>query len=274
MNPNKYSITFACYNAVEYTELCINSLIKSGTPLSRVAVVDNASKDSTNKYLESLPLGARIYNQKNLGCGTAWNQGILALQSEWTIIMNNDIIVSSGWIKNLIGKAESLNLKVASPAMIEGLLDYDFDEFSQMASEKMMESQRKQTQHAVCLAVHESVWQEVGYFQPVPKLLGFEDTLFFHELEKEKVARAILGSSWIHHFGSVTQTLMKQEKKMSLKDGLGNRYNYRLLNQSWIERKWRKHLRKQTQQQWRQMELNQYGMTLHGQRNNNSFEWR
>jgi glycosyltransferase involved in cell wall biosynthesis len=273
MNPNKYSITFACYNAVEYTKLCINSLIKSGTPLDRVVVVDNASKDGTADYLSSLPLGGRIFNRQNMGCGTAWNQGALFHQSEWTVIMNNDIITPQGWIENLIGAAEQLNLKVASPAMIEGKLDYDFDVFSLSAQKKMGLVSRKYTQHAVCLAVHESVWHEVGYFQAVPKLLGFEDTLFFHELAKENISRAILGASWLHHFGSVTQSLMKQEKNLSLNQGLANRYNYRLLNQSWLERKWRKYQRKKQQNRWHDQELAQYGMTLHGQRKNNSFEW-
>lgn len=273
MNPNKYSITFACYNAVAYTKLCIDSLIKAGTPLDRIVVVDNASTDETANYLSSLPLGGRIHNQINLGCGTAWNQGALFHQSEWTIIMNNDIIASRGWIDSLIGKAEALHLKVASPAMIEGNLDYDFDQFSLSAHEKMCEAVRRHTQHAVCLAVHQSVWQDVGYFQAVPKLLGFEDTLFFHELEKEKISRAILGASWLHHFGSITQTLMKQEKKISLNQGLANRYNYRLLNQHWLERKWRKYQRKKQQTEWRNQELSKYGMTLHGQRNNNAFEW-
>jgi hypothetical protein len=66
---------------------------------------------------------------------------------------------------------------------------------------------------------------------------------------------------------------MKQEKNLSLNQGLANRYNYRLLNQSWLERKWRKYQRKKQQNRWHDQELAQYGMTLHGQRKNNSFEW-
>ena len=78
----------------------------------------------------TLPLGGRTFNQRNLGCSAAWNQGALALQSEWSIIMNNDVLVSHHWIESLIQTAERLNLKVISPALIEGSLDYDFDFFS------------------------------------------------------------------------------------------------------------------------------------------------
>jgi GT2 family glycosyltransferase len=137
MNPSKYSLTFACYNSVEYTKKCIDSMVAHGTPLDRLVVVDNQSTDSTRDYLMTLPLGGRIFNQHNLGCGAAWNQGALALQSEWSIIMNNDVLVSPHWIENLIQTAERLNLKVISPALIEGPLDYDFDAFSAKASQTM-----------------------------------------------------------------------------------------------------------------------------------------
>jgi GT2 family glycosyltransferase len=102
MNSLKYSITFACYNQVTYTRQCIESMIKHGLDLSRVVVVDNDSSDETREYLSTLPLGGRILNKSNMGCGVAWNQGALALQSEWTIIMNNDVLVSRGWVENLI----------------------------------------------------------------------------------------------------------------------------------------------------------------------------
>jgi len=237
MNPSKYSITFACYNSVEYTKLCIESMIKFGTPLDRLVVVDNGSKDDTREYLHKLPLGGRIYNNQNLGCGVAWNQGALTLQSEWTIIMNNDVLVSHQWIESLINVAEQRGLKVISPSLIEGVQDYNFDSFSINAQSKMFKALRIGGRHAVCLAVHESVWLEVGYFQPIPKLFGYEDTIFFNELSKAKIEPAITGSSWLHHFGSITQSAMKQEQGLTQREGLSSRYNYRLLNQSWLERK-------------------------------------
>ena len=46
-------------------------MVVHGTPLDRLVVVDNHSTDGTRDYLSTLPLGARIFNQHNLGCGTA-----------------------------------------------------------------------------------------------------------------------------------------------------------------------------------------------------------
>lgn len=273
MEKSKYSLTFACYNSVEYTKLCIDSMIKHGTPLDRLVVIDNGSKDETRDYLLTLPLGGRIYNQQNLGCGVAWNQGALHLQSEWSIIMNNDVLVSPCWIENLISTAESIGAKIISPALIEGVLDYDFDDFVLKNQEKMQSTHRIGGKHAVCLAVHESVWMDIGYFTPVPKLLGYEDTLFFNEAAKSNIKMAMTGSSWLHHYGSITQTAMKLERGLSQSDGLGYRYNYKLLNQSWLERKLRKRSRKKQEKRWRDDELKSHSMTIHGIRKNNTFEW-
>ncbi len=273
MKPLDYAVTFACYNQVDYTRQCVDSMIKHGLDLSRLIVIDNGSTDDTYSYLSSLPLGGCIFNKANLGCGVAWNQGALVLQAEWTIIMNNDVLVSAGWLENMLRVAEQQGLKIISPALIEGILDYDFDDFSRDATTKMKNVLWINARHAVCLAVHQSVWLEIGYFQPIPKLFGYEDTLFFHEADKAGISIGMTGASWLHHYGSVTQTAMKQELGLSQKDGLTNRYNYRLLQQSWLTRKLNKFKKLQAEQQWSQQEIATYGMSIHGLRKNGTFLW-
>lgn len=267
------TITFACYNQVEYTRQCIESMVRAQTPLDRLVIVDNASSDETFDYLSSLPLGQIIRNRNNLGCGVAWNQGALGLQSDWTIVMNNDVIVSTGWIDNLINAATQNNLDIISPAMIEGKLDYDFDAFSQKASATMQHVLRPGWPHAVCLAIHKRVWQEAGYFRATPKLLGYEDTLFFHEARLAGMRMATTGASWIHHYGSITQSAMKRERGLQQKDDLGQRYNHRLLNQSWLTRKLDKLRTNRQLKSWRQEELDVYGMALWGQSGTGEIIW-
>ncbi|HKI74898.1 MAG TPA: glycosyltransferase [Pseudomonadales bacterium] len=269
-----YAITFACYNQVEYTRQCVDSMKKHGDDLARVVAVDNGSTDDTREYLSGLPLGGCIFNKDNLGCGVAWNQGVLAHQAEWSIVMNNDVLVSHHWIENLIGAAQRNDLKIVSPALIEGPLDYDFDAFAEKASVEARDALRIGDRHAVCLAVHNSVWMEIGYFRPVPKLLGYEDTLFFHEVDKAGIRTGITGASWLHHFGSITQTAMKVERGLSQQQGLPYRYNYRLLQQRWLDRKLAKRRRVKQRRQWRQGELDAYGLSLHGVRENGTFVWR
>lgn len=270
---DSYAITFACYNQVDYTRQCIDSMRHCDTPLDRLVVVDNASSDETLSYLNSLPLRKVIQNSDNLGCGVAWNQGALELQSDWTIIMNNDVIVSPRWVENLIEAAERHQLDIISPAMIEGKLDYDFQCLAQKASTEMRDVVRLGWGHAVCLAVHKRVWQEVGYFRATPKLLGYEDTLFFHEARLAGMRLGTTGASWLHHFGSITQSAMKRERGLKESDDLGYRYNHRLLHQSWLQRKLEKIRLKRQLRKWREQEVQQYGRSLWGQSADGQITW-
>jgi glycosyltransferase involved in cell wall biosynthesis len=83
-------------------EVC---LLRGVNP-KQIVVVDNASIDGTPDYLQQLGLGSVILNCQNLSCGAAWNQGILARQSDWTIVINNDIIVAPNFAQKLINFAK------------------------------------------------------------------------------------------------------------------------------------------------------------------------
>ncbi len=81
------------------------------------------------------------------------------------------------------------------------------------------------------------------------------------------------GSSWLHHYGSITQTAMKQERGLAQKDGLGYRYNYKLLNQSWLTRKFNKIARRKQLRDWSEHEVAEHGISIHGLRENSTFRW-
>lgn len=267
------TVTFACYNQVSYTQACLDSMIEAGDDLGRVVVVDNSSRDETRAVLTRYPLAAVISNKQNLGCGVAWNQGILQRQTEWTIIMNNDVLVSPGWLEGLVFGAEKNHFKIASPAMIEGDNDYGFGNCWQGFYDKTNALTRPNLKHAVCLLVHQTVFEEIGYFSANPRLLGFEDTLFFAAANKAGIKAGIVGQSWIHHFGSITQKAMKEERGLSNKDGLGAPGNKYLLGESWLQRKLSKHRRRELEKHYREQELKAVQMTLHGLREQGAFRW-
>jgi len=268
-----YSITFATYNQWNYTEKCIVSILESGVDLGRLVVVDNQSTDGTIEQLSKYPLGGKILNKQNLGCGTAWNQGVLHLQTEWSIIMNNDVVVTADWLDGLLSFAAQRQIPVVSPAMIEGDLDYDYQRLFSQFSQEMKGCSRQNFQHAVCLAVHRSVWGKTGFFVADPNLLGFEDTLFFKRMHDLKIRSAICGSSWIHHFGSITQKAMKQERGIPQNKGLGSRDNKKLLNLGFFQRKYRKLRKESALTELKQSEMKEFGRTLHGIRQDKQFNW-
>ncbi|NDC14772.1 MAG: glycosyltransferase, partial [Synechococcaceae bacterium WB9_2_170] len=74
-NEENFSIVFATLNQLEFTQKFIDSLKRCNINFKRISAVDNGSSDGTSEYLDSQGFGSLILNKKNLGCGTAWNQG-------------------------------------------------------------------------------------------------------------------------------------------------------------------------------------------------------
>jgi len=258
-----YTVTFACLNQLDYTRQFFESLVHSGVDPRRIVAVNNASQDDTYQYLSSLGLGGVVNNKTNLGCGTAWNQGVLALQSEWSVVMNNDVLVPPNFVENLIQGAKVKGLLVASPGMIEApKLSYDLTSRSTLLAALFNGYFRPNFLHGVCMLVHQSVWQKVGYFRSKPRLLGYEDSLFFRDLQDHDIPRGTLSSTWIHHFGSVTQKGLKKERRLPPAASLGDRTDYELHRDGWFGRKWRKFHLRQAERRAVAYELEKYQATI------------
>jgi GT2 family glycosyltransferase len=274
MKPD-YTITFACYNQLEYTQKFIESLNRNEVDFSRIVAVDNGSTDGTREWLAQQGFGQVVLNHRNLGCGAAWNQGALALQSTWTVVMNNDVVCAEGWLDGLLHAAETNALKIACPSMVEGDLDYDFPVFAQTSAARMSGYCRLNAPHAVCMAIHESVWNDIGYFMPVPKLLGYEDAIFFQRVLENNIKTGTTGDSWLHHFGMTTQKALKMEMKLEQSDSLGNRNLMRLyMNQSWVARKIARYERRKMLKESCAIELARFNMTVHSVRQSAVMDWR
>jgi GT2 family glycosyltransferase len=104
-------------NQVEYTIGCLEGLRRHREGIVNVVVVDNGSTDGTEEELSRRPDVTVIRNPVNLGCAAAWNQGVRAVGSEWIAILNNDVILTPGWLPGLLAFAEEDGADIVSPAI-------------------------------------------------------------------------------------------------------------------------------------------------------------
>lgn len=112
---NKYlvSIVMLTYNQLDDTKLCVESLFKHTTDVNyELIFVDNGStKDDTISYLDGLKKEHKniktIYNKENLGFACANNQGIELAEGDYVLLLNNDVILTDGWLSRMIQIAES-----------------------------------------------------------------------------------------------------------------------------------------------------------------------
>jgi O-antigen biosynthesis protein len=100
------SIIIPVFNNLELTQNCLESIWQH-TPghLYELIVVDNGSQDATATFLEPLAAAGRIRliaNETNLGYAKASNQGARAARGDFLVMLNNDTLVTPGWLEALL----------------------------------------------------------------------------------------------------------------------------------------------------------------------------
>ncbi len=99
----KTSIIVLTYNQLEYTKQCLASLQKYTEEDSyELIVIDNASTDGTREWLQQQKNLKLLLNDENIGFPKGCNQGIALANSQNDILLlNNDTVVTTNWLKNL-----------------------------------------------------------------------------------------------------------------------------------------------------------------------------
>lgn len=111
----KVSIIILNWNGKELTRNCLKSIREhTDYPDYEVIVVDNGSTDGSVAMLEKeFPEAKLIKNDRNLGFGKGNNQGMEIAQGEYFFLLNNDTLVTKGWLTNAVEIMESDN-RIAS----------------------------------------------------------------------------------------------------------------------------------------------------------------
>ncbi|MCX5910341.1 MAG: glycosyltransferase [Deltaproteobacteria bacterium] len=214
------SIVVLTYNNLDYTRQCLESVYaKTDTPDFELIVVDNVSTDPTRLYLETLaaehPNCRVILNENNEGFARGNNIGAAAAIGKYLIFLNNDTVVTQGWLAGLIRHLQDPAIGMVGPVTNssgnETRIAVDYDDIKDLDAfaKRHTETHAGQTFEVpmlpfLCVALRREVFESVG---PLDERFGlgfFEDDDFALRL-KEKGFQ-ILGAEdvFIHHFGSAS----------------------------------------------------------------------
>ncbi len=113
MNAPVVSIIILNWNGLEDTTECLNSLMKIAYASYEVIVVDNCS-DGNDAEVLNKRFGSYIHlicNDNNYGCGEGFNVGMRHVlnnsDSDYILLMNNDIVVDPAFLDHMVEIAES-----------------------------------------------------------------------------------------------------------------------------------------------------------------------
>ena len=105
----RVSIVVVAHNALDQTRRSLDALRASlpGSLQVDLHYVDNGSVDGTPEYLAAQPDVKLIRNAHNVGAPLARNQALREVQGDYVVVMDNDVIVSPGWLERLIWHADA-----------------------------------------------------------------------------------------------------------------------------------------------------------------------
>jgi N-acetylglucosaminyl-diphospho-decaprenol L-rhamnosyltransferase len=245
------SIVIAVLNQIDYTRRCLESLDACTDIPHEVIIVDNGSTDESAAMAAAA--GCRVIrNVENLGCARAWNQGIRAARAPLILIMNNDVIVTPGWLRALVGFYHRSGVAVASPAVINGPLDYDLAA-AVAQHQRHFGNRSRRGWAAVCFLTSRRVFERVGLFDERFLRGGFEDDDFDIRLRRARQATAFTGAALIHHFGQITQRALAGATWKKVKNP-----NKTLLESKWGCRLRCRRVRKELRKLWNRMRFPEF----------------
>ena len=101
------SVIVTCCGQLEYTRLCVPSVLRYSRQPFELVFVDMASLDGTAEYLAGVAAAASVpvsivHTGPETSFGAACNQGIARSRGQFLVVLSNDTIVTDNWLNQLV----------------------------------------------------------------------------------------------------------------------------------------------------------------------------
>ncbi len=220
------SIVIPVFNALSLTQECIRSIFRETQNIKfEIIVVDNASNDGTLKWLQEEKKKHPHFNvfkmDKNIGFGPAVNFGIRQSNGHCIVILNNDTIVTSGWLNNLLVSLESdpfigivspvTNYVGEGPQIDENARDLtlnlsNIEQYARSIADRSDLIYEPNRLVFFCVLLRHELIDRIGYLDEGYEKGNFEDDDYCLRARMAGYRLAIARNSFVYHHGSATFT--------------------------------------------------------------------
>ncbi len=212
------SIVMLTFNQLDLTKECLASLERHTEMPYELIIVDNGSGDGTvefiRKYEKRHPGKVRsIFNKENLAFSKANNQGIRISGGDYILLLNNDVVLTKGWLGKIIRCLESSeNIGAVGPctnvASGPQKVSPGYSKLTQLdpyaAAFALKYSGRWVNCHrlnAFCFLVKREVTESIGLLDERFGPGGFEDYDYCLRIRQAGYRIMLAGDTYVHHVG-------------------------------------------------------------------------
>lgn len=236
------SIVIPTHNQLAYTEMCLASVRLFTEEPYELLVVDNASTDGTVPFLREQRDVRLFENPINRGFAPACNLGMAHASGDQLLLLNNDVIVTQGWLDRLSDALQSdSTLGLAGPVSNnvsgEQCIPTGYRDLTELeafaarnAEQKPGRVERVARLVGFCLLIRRSVLDQIGYLDERFGIGMFEDDDYVQRASAAGFAATIAHDAFVHHFGSMSFRSMGFEKAKEVFDE-----NRRVFEAKWTE---------------------------------------
>jgi len=186
-------IIIPIWNQLPLTQRCLGAVRQKTRIPHRLILIDNGSREETRKYLESLTEnpswpGVLLRNEENRGYIQAVNQGLKVSTAPYVCLLNNDIVVTIGWLERMIEFAGSHpDAGLVNPQQNHDPgkpMPEDLEGFA--ASQAGARGEWMELDHCTggCLLIKRKVIEEIGFLDGTYGQGYYEDNDFSRRAQK------------------------------------------------------------------------------------------
>ena len=241
LSPPRVTVAILAWNAWEYTARCLASLRTTLRDGDQVVVVDNGSSDLTGTLLKRYPWVQVLTNTVNQGFAKGCNQAAAVASGDVIVFLNNDTILSPGWIEELLDPFRDREVGAVGPRSndVSGYQKIDDPNYasSSLASIDRFASSWRAAHRGqasecprlvgFCLAVRADVFRELGGFDEGYGLGGCEDDDLCMKIRTAGYRLVVAHGSFVHH-----------EAHATFKANAVDWYELQLKNQHRFQQRW------------------------------------
>lgn len=241
------SIVILTHNQLVHTQLCIQSIRDYTSDVDyEIIVIDNASTDGTREWLHAQPDLIVQENLINVGFPAGCNQGIQLATRNNILLLNNDTVVTSKWLKRMTEVLYEDEFTGAVGPITNNCSYYQaisvsyssLEEMQQFAKDIMSDafgrSEYRLKLVGFCILIKRSVIDTIGLLDEQFSPGNFEDDDLSYRMVQMGYRLKLCRDVFIHHTGSVSfgkeqslyhQLLTTNQAKFEKKWGFNTTYS-------------------------------------------------